>query len=185
MQSRDELVALLRPLVSRLCVTHCWIKSSNSNGPRHIAEPFDEVKLSEHVSKHRAYGLCPITPGESTCQVAALDFDDHKRELAFEEVLHAAETVLTALEMDGLMPAMFTSSSGHGIHIYLLWDTPQDAYSVRMMLSSALASCGFAVGTGGVKKKSIEVYPKQDAVGLDEVGSMFILPFSGESRFIQ
>lgn len=177
---REELTAALRPLVSRMHTGHCWRKGPS--GPRRIDEPLDEVKLSEHVMGGAGYGLCPIVPGESTTRVACLDFDSHKGEIAFDLMRSFADDVALSLEIDGYKPVLFRSSGGHGIHLYLVWDEPQDAFSVRELLRAALGTCGLTSGTGGVAKAEVEIFPKQDAVPLDGFGNMFVLPFSGKSE---
>lgn len=180
--TRDELAAVLRPLVQRCHLGHCWIKTKN--GPRRIDEPFTEVKLSEHVMGGNAYGLCPIAPGESTTRVAVLDFDSHKGETPWADMLSHAENVAGELVLDGYAPVLFRSSGGHGIHLYLLWDEPQDAYSVRERMRFNLEACGLESGTGGVARREVEIFPKQDSVPLDGYGSMFILPLSGKSEYL-
>jgi hypothetical protein len=182
MSARDQLTAQLRPLVERMHRGHCWIKTKN--GPRRIDRAFTEVELSEHVMKGNAYGLCPIAPGESTCRAAALDLDSHKGATPWAEMLDTAEQIAVTLELDGYHPVLFRSSGGKGVHIYLVWDEPQDAYSVRCLLRAALRVCGFEEGTAGVSCKQIEIFPKQSEVPIDGYGSMVILPFAGESELL-
>lgn len=153
-----------------------------ANGPRRIDEAFTEVYLSEHVMGVKAYGLCPIAPGTSTTRAACLDLDSHKGATPWPEMLRTAEMLIVSLELDGYMPMAFKSSGGQGIHIYLIWDKDQDAYSVREMLRSTLAGCGLASGTKGVAKGEVEVFPKQDEVPSDGFGNMFILPLAGNSQ---
>jgi hypothetical protein len=129
-----------------------------------------------------AYGLCPIQPGTSTTRVACLDFDDHRKEMQWSEMLSAARLVAENLKSKGYHPHLFRSSGGAGIHIYLLWPEPQDAHSVREMLREALADCGLKSGTKGVAAGEVELYPKQDAVPTDGYGSMVILPLAGNTR---
>lgn len=175
-------VAALLPLVERMHRGHCWLKTPN--GPRRLDEPLDDFKLAEHVAGRKAYGACPIAPGTSTCRVACLDFDSHKGETNWDEMLDVAETVAFVLEQDGYVPHLFRSSGGHGIHLYLLWDVDQDAFSVRVMLKDVLVALGYESGTGGVAKKQIEIFPKQDRVEVGSFGSMFILPGSGRSEYL-
>jgi hypothetical protein len=175
-------VAALMPLVERMHRGHCWVKTPN--GPRHIRDEFTEFMLAEHCAGRKAYGLCPIAPGESTCRVACLDFDSHGGETPWTTMIEKARDVAFALGQDGYTPHLFRSSGGRGIHLYLLWNEPQDAYSVRTMLCTVLESMGLKSGTGGVAKGQVEVFPKQDSVALGSYGSMFILPGSGESEFL-
>jgi hypothetical protein len=182
MTTTRQKVAALMPLVERLHRGHCWLKTPD--GPRRINERLDDFKLAEHVAGRKAYGACPIAPGSSVTRVALLDFDSHKGETPWPEMLETARTVAFALEQEGHTPILFRSSGGNGIHLYLLWDEPQDAFSVREMLREVLGALGYASGTGGVAAKQIEVFPKQDEVPADGFGSMFILPWAGKSEFL-
>lgn len=183
MTSTREKVAALMPLVERLHRGHCWIKGAD--GPRRIDERLDDFKIAEHVAGRKAYGACPIAPGSSTTRVALLDFDSHKGETPFEEMRRVVGDVAFALEQDGYVPILFRSSGGQGIHLYLLWDEPQDAYSVREMLRGVLGALGYANGTAGVAAREIEIFPKQDEVPADGYGSMFIMPYAGKSEYLE
>lgn len=180
MATRDELAAIVRPIVDRCYIGHCWRKTSD--GPRHIKERFSETFLSEHVMGGSAYGLCPLAPGASVCRAAALDLDSHKGEIEWGDMVHLAEALSISFEMEGYAPTLFRSSGGHGIHIWLIWDEDQCAYSVREMMRGVLASCGYAEGTKGVAGKQIEIYPRQDEVPADGCGSMIVLPLTGKSE---
>lgn len=173
-------VAAMTPLVERMNRSHCWLKTTD--GPRRLAEPFTEFMLAEHCAGRKAYGLCPIVPGESSCRVACLDLDSHKGETPFEEMQDIAQSIAFLLEQEGHAPHLYRSSGGHGIHIYLMWAEVQDAYSVREMLRGVLAALGYTNGAGGVAAKQIEIFPKQDEVPNDGFGSMFVLPGSGKSE---
>jgi hypothetical protein len=177
---REHLASLLRPLVERMHTGYCWKKTQD--GPRRIDVEFAEILLSEHVTNQISYGLCPIAPGTSTCRVACLDLDSHKGEVAWPEMVARAEEIALSLELEGAHPHIFRSSGGSGIHIYLTWAEPQDAYSVREWLKAALAPCNFKSGTKGVAHGEVEIFPKQNEVKSDGYGSMFILPLSGRSE---
>lgn len=183
MATTREKVAALMPLVERMNRSHCWLKTAD--GPRRLAEPFTEFMLAEHCAGRKAYGLCPIVPGESTTRVALLDFDSHKGETPFDEMRRVASDVAFALEQEGHTPILFRSSGGMGVHLYLLWDEPQDAYSVRMMLVDTLALFGLKNGDGGVAAGEVEVFPKQSEVPADGFGNMFILPLAGKSELLE
>ena len=166
-------IALLDPLVSRVRTDVHW-KKVQGKPPFMLREPLGF--LNEHLSGGTARGVCPIKAGESTTMVAVLDLDSHKGETSWEEMCAVAEKI-----SQYLYAVPFVSSGGNGIHLYLIWDEPQDAYSVRHMLRGLLASYGYAEGAGGVSKNQVEIFPKQDSVPLDGFGNMFILPYSGES----
>lgn len=176
----DEKFEILKPLVARLCTSHHW------RDHRHVPAPFGMQQLREHVAGTHKMGLCPIAPGESTCRVAVLDFDSHKGETAFAEMLGVARGVASVLEFEhGLPSTLWRSSGGQGIHLYVVWDEPQEAYSVRELMRQALAACGLKSGTAGVAKGEVEIFPKSDEVPAGGCGSMFVLPFAGKSESIQ
>lgn len=175
-----ELGRTLAPLIALLPTTTRWIKRAGAP-PVHQKKPLTQDLLARHVNGGPAFGLAPIPPGTATTQVALLDFDNHRGQLQWAEMALAASVVSTQLRNAGLEPVLFRSSGGHGIHLYILWDAPQDAASVRKTLRDCLADCGYSPGTGGVAKRQIEIFPKQDAVPVGSFGSMFMLPLAGES----
>lgn len=170
----------LAPLVERCDTSHCWVRRPGS-APGHVDAAFTQKQLDAHLSGGYAYGLCPMKRGSSTTQVAVLDLDSHKGEIKWEDMLAAAEEIKSALELFGLVVTTFRSSGGMGVHLFIVWDQPQDAYSVREVLGAALSSVGYSPGIGGVAKKEVEVFPKQSSIPSDGWGSMFVLPLTGHS----
>lgn len=173
------LAEALRPLVSRMRVDITARKGKS--GSYWTDEPLTMERLTHHVNGGPARGLCPIKPGESVTAVACLDFDSHRGEVAWPDMAAVAGRVLSALAERGVLAHPWRSSGGRGIHLLCLWETPQDAYSVRALLGEALAACGLRDGTGGVRQGQAEVFPRQDEVGVGEFGNQFILPLAGES----
>lgn len=178
--THDEKIAILQPLVARLCTSHHW------RDHRHVDKPFGMQQLREHVAGTHKMGLCPIAPGESTCRVLLLDLDSHDGETPLEEMVRVARGLAAVLEFEhGVVPHLWRSSGGRGIHAIAVWDAPQDAYTVRETARNVLASSGFKAGTGGVARGEIEVFPKADAVPHSGYGSMFVLPFAGKSERLE
>ncbi|HFT8007813.1 TPA: phage/plasmid primase, P4 family [Burkholderia cenocepacia] len=178
-RTRQDLVAALAPIVSRVVTSHCWIKRDGP--PSHIRKPLTAERLAHHVNGGPAYGAAQIAPGESTTRVACLDLDSHKGETSWYDMQAVALRVMTQLEARGMRPIPFRSSGGAGLHIYMLWDEPQDAYSVRCLLRDALAACELRDGVKGVAAGQVEVFPKQNSVPSDGFGNMFVLPLAGKS----
>ncbi|WP_310644933.1 phage/plasmid primase, P4 family [Burkholderia cenocepacia] len=177
--NNETLVAALAPIVSRVVTSHCWVKRDGS--PSHIRKPLTAERLAHHVNGGPAYGAAQIAPGESTTRVACLDLDSHKGETSWYDMQAAALRVMAALETRGMRPIPFRSSGGAGLHIYMLWNEPQDAYSVRCLLRDALAACELRDGVKGVAAGQVEIFPKQNSVPSDGFGNMFVLPLAGKS----
>lgn len=182
MAPSKDLIAVLEPLVRRVRTDATAVKGNN--GVAWTDEPLTEARLAKHLNGGPARGVCPIKAGESVTMVAVLDFDSHKGESSWDEMAEAAERVSSELSARGLRPVPWRSSGGRGIHLIMLWDEPQDAHSVRVLLVEALAACGFANGNAGVSRKQIEVFPKQNSVELGKYGSQFILPLAGHSELL-
>ncbi|WP_297742917.1 VapE domain-containing protein [Nitrosomonas sp.] len=180
MDISNQLVDALMPLFVRVRTDVYWEVGHKKN-PRCVKKPLTEAELLKHVSGGPRCGVSPIDAGSSVTFVGLLDFDSHKGETEWIEMLKIVKRVISILRERGCSPIPFKSSGGMGVHIYLLWDFPQDAYSVRNFLRDVLHAAGLKVGTRGVSNGEVEIFPKQDAVAEGKFGSMFILPFGGRS----
>lgn len=144
-------------------------------------QPLTEARVAKHLTSGPPRGVSFIKAGLSTTMVAGLDFDSHGGATDWAGMVEAARRVAEMAALFGLLAVPFRSSGGRGIHLYFLFDEPQDAYSVRVALVDVLAACGLKNGTKGVAAGEVEVFPKQDAVPLDGFGNQMILPYAGKS----
>lgn len=174
------LAQTLKPLVSRM--RRDVTAKKGKSGSYWTQEPLTLELLEHHVNGGPARGLCPIKPGESVTMVACLDFDSHGGETPWAGMAEAAGRVSEALLERGVRVHPFRSSGGRGVHLIAMWEQPQDAYSVRTLLGEALGACGLRDGAGGVAAGQVEVYPRQNEVGVGEYGNQFILPLAGKSE---
>jgi P4 family phage/plasmid primase-like protien len=174
-----NLVDALAPIVSRVVTSHCWVKRDGKFS-RSRAK-LTAAKIEQHVSGGTAYGAAQIEPGTSVTRIAALDLDSHRGETPWPEMQRIALAIMQACEGYGLKPIPFRSSGGAGLHIYFLFDDPQDAYSVRYALRHVLEQSGLRSGVAGVSRGEVEVFPKQNSVPADGFGNMFVLPLAGKS----
>lgn len=177
--TNETLVAALAPIVSRVVTSHCWVKRDGKLS--HVRRPLTDDKLAHHVNGGPAYGAAQIAPGASTTLIALLDLDSHKGETPWSDMQAAALRIVDAALQFGMRGIPFRSSGGAGLHIYFLWDAPQDAYSVRYGLRTVLEMCGLRDGTKGLAAGEVEVFPKQNSVPSDGFGNMFVLPLAGAS----
>ncbi|KGS95066.1 VapE domain-containing protein [Burkholderia pseudomallei] len=179
-RTRQDLVAALAPIVSRVRTSTCCIKRPGKP-PQHIGQPLTADRLAHHVNGGPAYGVYPMQPGSDVTLVGLLDLDSHKGETPWHEMQDTAVPIIIAAAAVGLQGIPFRSSGGAGIHIYFLWDEPQDAYSVRQALRRVLTACGLQDGTKGVAAGQVEIFPKQGSVSHNGFGNMFLLPLAGKS----
>jgi hypothetical protein len=180
-QDKHNLRAALEPLISRARTDRTAIKGPKIDGTPWTHDPLTEGRISAHLNGGLARGVCPIKAGESTTRIALFDLDSHKGETSWEGMVEAARLLCSALEGRGYNPVSFRSSGGRGIHVFVIWDEPQDAYSVREMCIGVLAGLGFKNGDKGVVAGEIEIFPKQDSVPGKGLGNQFILPLAGKS----
>lgn len=160
----DDLYASLTPILSRVRTDDSAVKFPDGGTAWRGDEPITKSQMFEHLAGTLGRGACPINFGESTTRLLVLDFDSHRGESTWMEMVEAAQRVADALEQDGVRLTFFRSSGGNGLHGFGLWEGPQDAYSVRQLAVAALARAGMSEGTGGVRKGEVEVFPKQDSV---------------------
>lgn len=177
---KKQLVRALQPVLDRVRKDISAIKFDD--GSRWTKQPLTAENMERHVNGGPPRGACPIKEGESVTMLAVLDLDSHKGQTSWEGMMLAAMALRDALRMWGMEAVAFRSSGGRGIHLLVLWEMPQDAYSVRQAVFAAMSMAGFESGTGGVAKGQVEVFPKQDEVGVGENGNQFILPLAGPSE---
>jgi hypothetical protein len=168
----------LRPILDRVRTDITAIKAPDGASIWKRDQPLTSERIQAHLDGKQLRGVCPIKEGESTTRLALLDLDSHKGETAWDDMLEAAQLLYDTLKPHGVYFDGFVSSGGKGIHLVAIWDEPQDAYSVRKLLTDAMAEIGYKNGTGGVAKKEVEVFPKQDHVPMGGCGNQFILPYS-------
>ena len=181
----NPLIPALRPLTKRVRRDVTAVKRADGV-QAWTQEPLTVENLARHLNGGPARGVCPIKAGESVTLVALLDFDSHGGETSWEQMSCIAAGVFDILSLAyGCEPLAFRSSGGRGIHLYLMWDEPQDAHSVRQWLGQVLGICGLRNGVGGVAAGCVEVFPKQDSVPADGYGNQFIMPLSGKSELLE
>lgn len=176
----EQLVAALRPITSRVRRDVTAIKVPEG-GSRWGKEPLNKARLAKHIEGGLPRGCCPIKAGESTTRLGLFDLDSHKGATPWPEMVDVARRIIDIAMVEGISLIPFRSSGGKGIHLFALWDAPQDAYSVRQALAGVLAACGLKSGTKGVAEGEVEVFPKQNSVPAAGYGNQFILPLAGMS----
>jgi hypothetical protein len=174
-------IGAIAQITARVCRTHHWTIPTGAPHPVHVDEPLTDEHIAGHLGGLGRRGACPMAPGESTTRLALLDFDSHKGETSWEDMIETATSVRSALQEQGLEPVPFVSSGGRGLHLFMLWNEPQDAFSVREALARALGKCGLSNGTAGVGLGQVEIFPKQNRVPVGGCGSMFVLPMAMSS----
>lgn len=181
MTEDDPLVRALFPLVKRTRNDVTAVRKPTGE-MAWTSQPLTKAHLVKHLTTgpHRGVGF--IKAGQNVTLVGALDLDSHKGATPLPEMLTVARRIADTAELFGLRAVPFLSRGGKGVHLYFVFDEPQDAYTLRATLVDVLAVCGFKNGTKGVAQGEVEVFPKQDAVPHDGHGNQMILPLAGESR---
>lgn len=173
----------LRPLTDRARQDRC-AKKEHGQLPKWASYGLSDQRIDDHLKGRMGCGIGFINPGQSTTRLALLDLDAHNGETSFDDMLQTADRLCAALEAVGLRPMAFKSSGGSGIHIWMIFNTPQDAHSVRHQLWGVLKKVGLTDGTGGVVSGEVEVFPKQDRVAVGKDGNLAIIPFWNKSELL-
>lgn len=188
----DHLLSILQPVLARVRrdVSALKAKGSRWSPDRDGAlmwqttDALTHARLVRHVEGAEIRGAYLIKPGERVCSAAVLDLDDHGGALTREELLCYAADIQRAALSWNLRGIPWVSSSGHGVHIWFLWDQPQDAYSVRECLKEVLNALGLSSGTQGLANSEVELFPKQDHVPEGGFGNQVWLPLGGKSAYL-
>lgn len=173
----------LAPILGRIRRIDHWVVAKGSS-PMHRTSAMTDALLTNHIVGATRVGACPMERGSSTTRLALLDLDDHDKEMKWTQVQDIASKIIDNGRMLEVEFIPFRSSGGRGMHLYAIWDEPQDARSVRAHLSTVLSSIGYSNGTKGLQAKQVEVFPKQDSVPADGWGNMFVLPCGGNTESV-
>lgn len=168
----------LAPIIARVRTDVTAAKTASGSSIWKKDEPLTLERVKAHIAGKQLRGVCPIKEGESTTMLALFDLDSHKGDVPDDEMVMVAQRIYDTAHDLGVFFEVFRSSGGRGIHMIAIWDSPQDAYSVRQIMASILSSVGLKSGTGGVSKGEVEIFPKQDRVHVGGFGNQFILPYS-------
>ncbi len=158
---------------------HNTFNVKSGKGYRHVKAEVSLAVIDGHLSGKKPIAVFPVE-GEAT-RIAVLDIDNHGEELPWDRVVEAVRPLCSGLVGEGFKPLVFRSGGGAGIHVWLIWEEPQRAASVRKFLKSFLHRHGLRDGTEGLADGTVEVYPKQDRVPSDGVGNPIALPLARES----
>lgn len=182
--SMPVYLKFLEGLTTRARQDRCAARGTTGGG-YWLSAALTTGQIRQHLTGYLGCGVGFMTPGESTTRLALLDLDSHKGKTSFEEMTTTADRLCARLESIGLRPAVFRSSGGAGLHIWLLWDHPQDGYSVRQALRGVLTAEGLTEGAGaGIAGGQVEIFPKKNDVPANETGCMAILPFWNKSEMM-
>ena len=143
-----------------------------------------DAPITQGVVRRHLTSECPIAlymvEGTAT-RTAVFDFDDHDKSLNWDEMVAAASPLVQELVELGMHPFCVRSGGGAGLHVWLFWEQEQEARLVRAFMRDTLRKCDFADGTGGIRDKQVEVFPKNDRVKEGAYGNAVALPFSRAS----
>lgn len=145
-------------------------------------EALSENDLHNHLLGHQPIGLYvfPTDVGpHGLTRVAVVDFDDKEKKLTWPQLCQQAALVSEALQKKGLLPWACRSGSGHGVHLWLTWATPQAAGALRKLLRDTVTQAKLTC--------HVDIFPSGDSLRFDhdnqlELGSLVALPCARMSR---
>lgn len=142
--------------------------------PLPLPVPLSSWEFADHLKGQRRIGVYLLPEGACVVGFGLIDLDDHKGTLGWPEILARARRIAAILDADGIAYRAVKSGGGKGIHLIPIWKTPQPARDVRYYLEEVVKRAGMTVAA---KADGIEVFPKQDTVGVGHFGSLVSLPY--------
>ncbi len=184
MSDRDDLIQQRIKLVQGIAskVRHdCYVAFQKTRMPkyRRVDRPVTSEVIADHLTGAQPIAVYTVV-GDQT-SVAILDFDDHDHSFTWKEMVEAARPIVVLLVSKGFKPLTMISGGGAGLHVWLFWEHPQSAKLVKQFLHDLIKELGFKHGAGGVQKREVEVFPKNDRVKEGQYGNAIALPYSRSS----
>ena len=144
--------------------------------------PLETSVVERHITRQDRIGIYLFQPGTDSVRVGAFDLDDHNGTSSWEDMLAKSDALVKELDRRGLKGVRFRSSGGNGIHVWVLFDAPVKANSLRGLMDGVLAAVDLREGAdGGLAAGVCEIFPKQTKVAKGGYGNLIALPLSGKS----
>lgn len=144
--------------------------------------PLTENDIHNHLAGHQPIGLY-VFPSDvgphGLTRIAVVDLDDKEKKLTWQQLCLQASVISELLVAQGMNPWACRSGSGHGIHLWLTWATPQKAGLIRHILRKAVEDSKTSV--------HVDIFPSANELRLQEngdleLGSLVALPLARMSR---
>ncbi len=120
-----------------------------------------------HLKGEAGLGIIPILPITDTVQWFVIDVDEYKR----DDIHGDMAKLINRLNL----PLVICNSKSGGAHLYCFLSHPAPAIEVLKHAKTYIKKLGL--------KHDTEIFPKQNTVKQDEVGSWINLPYFGETRY--
>lgn len=133
----------------------------------------DQFAIVPHLLGMITVGFYILLPN-GKCKIGVIDLDAHNGEVDPETAPMILGARLVDIAEDyGLTLHLEKSGGGFGAHVWLLMEEWTEARKVRELLYGLIKAAGIEL------TKNIEIFPKQDILGADGLGSLIALPFQG------
>lgn len=148
------------------------IREFNSKEQKWWYRPFDAALSDDEIQNHlkrddnaRAIWLNVGTESDpeklDQTRFMIFDFDDHNARLTVDEVHTKVAQVATALAETEIPYRLFLSGGGHGMHIWVTFDTPKRVDVMKQLVDVILKKAGLQRKAGGeLVDGFVEVLPK-------------------------
>lgn len=147
----------------------CWGKLKG--GCRR--EKLTEMHYLKHLKGEESLGIYPLLD-DGTCKFAVIDFDFKDKEDKENLTRQNAERIIYELGLIGIAPCWLEISRSGLAHVWIFFDKPVKAKSIRKVIGELLEKIGIQVRNG-----QCEIFPKQDSLVPGQVGNYINLPYFG------
>lgn len=148
--------------------------SGGKGGYRPDKAPVSLLDLTRHLTGAQPLGLYTMAPAhDGLVRGAVVDLDDKARDLTWTALCGEGGRVAAALAAQGLLAWPCVSGSGHGLHLWLLWDAWQAAGAVRTALCRAVDQADVSC--------HVDIFPAQARLN-GGMGNLVALPLARASR---
>ena len=146
--------------------------------------PINEDVYLNHLNGEGVYGIYPLCEDDTT-YLLVFDFDDHNnknedfanKDNGWKEEVNALRKIC---EREKIPCLVERSRSGHGAHVWFIFDKPIEASLARRFGSQLLT-----IGANYIDMKTFKTYdrmlPMQDHLNEGQIGNLIALPLQGQS----
>lgn len=131
---------------------------------RPVKIELSDVRLKNHLNgqDEECVGIWLNVNNEDHSHFCVFDFDDHNNRISsIEGILSRARPLKAVLDGEGIPHQCFTSGSGHGVHIWITFETAKRVDQIKELADHLLSKAGLERQAGGeIADGKVEVLPK-------------------------
>lgn len=180
---RTEALSKIVSKVNHNAYGEYWEDEDGESGLATRRQLLATAVLADHIENRQPISVYPIPEESSKTSVLVFDLDD-KKGGGWTELVAYAKQIVYRLRGMRLNTMIFKSGGGKGLHIWVVFDEPQEARKVRRAAQYILNQLGLRESQKPLADGGVAIFPKQETIESGSLGNPIALPLARHSAML-